>query len=136
MRKLPGLLILLSLLGGSSIASARYHHDSEAVAFQRVNAGYKFVALESDRGLILADHEDDNNDGREIESKRSKRWEDLSPRQQRKLERRYEEYKSLPQVEQERIKDARQKYRDLPPEKRRELRDQYRKSKRRQARDQ
>jgi len=135
MRMPPWLVVLVCLLAAPIFVSARYHPDSKTSVLPRIDVEYKPGILPSDRGLILADREDDNNDGREFDSNGGKRWEDLTPKQQRNLEKRYEKYKSLPRAEQERIKSARQKYRELPPEKRRELRDQYRKSKRRQDND-
>lgn len=78
------------------------------------------------RSWILAQHLPEQG-GNKNKDFREKRWEDLTPKQRKKIQKRHQRYDALPQAEKERIKRARQHFRELPPERRQQLRKQWEK---------
>ena len=78
------------------------------------------------RNWTLAQHQPDQR-GNKNKDFRGKRWEDLTPQQRKKIQKRHQRYDALPRAEKERIKRARQHFRELPPERRQQLRKQWEK---------
>jgi hypothetical protein len=52
----------------------------------------------------------------------SRRWEDFSPEERQRLERREQSFRALPGEQQQRLRQAEQRYRSMPPDQREELR--------------
>lgn len=67
-----------------------------------------------------------SRDGDKREGKKGKRWENLTPEQRAKLDKRRKQFESLPPEEKEKIRKAREHYRDLPSDQRKQLREKWR----------
>ena len=54
-------------------------------------------------------------------------YENLTPQERERIQKRREKFKSLPPEEQQRIRKARDKYKKMPPEERKRLKEKWRK---------
>lgn len=70
----------------------------------------------------------DNGPRQRVERERSgqpvqaRRWEELSPGERQRLERREQGFRALPGEQQQRLRQAEERYRSMPPDQREELR--------------
>ncbi len=78
-----------------------------------------------DNAIKLADKGGESG-GNYSNSNRHKRYEELTPEQREKLQKRREHFKSLPPEERERIQKARDKFHSMPAEERQKLKDKWR----------
>lgn len=122
-------LVLICALIASSHAYAKMHSggrdlntDSSEQTEYPISGRYAWPAhsdTPSDKVLLLAEHESGGKT-------REKNWDDLSDKQQKRIQKRRKEFDALPPEEKERIRSAREKYRQLPDKRRDELRKKWR----------
>ncbi len=116
------LLLALGLISTGALAKTeqpdvlRYDVDQYQVGERRTHGGRDSAVF-----IVVASRDGDQRGG-----KKSKRWENLTPEQRAKLDKRRKQFESLPPEEKEKIRKAREHYRDLPSDQRKELREKWR----------
>ena len=117
-----GLLFSLSILFTSPAIAQRPH----AITGHEDMNPWHYGLEEDNSSWEMADREG-GTDYRNHKQQGNKRYEELSPEQQRKLKQRRDAFNALPKDEQKRIHQAREKFRNMPPEKREKLKEKWRK---------
>ncbi len=124
MRRLSKHLLLICALIASSHVYAKMHgSDRDLITESWEQAEYSMPGRSarpapSKKILLLAEHENDDK-------ARGKDWDDLSDKQQKRIQKRRKQFDALPPEEKERIRSAREKYRQLPDNRRDELRKKW-----------
>lgn len=112
------LLLVLSIFVPMPEANAAYLQHAE-----RSEQAYKENAPLIDsvyKSYLLTDNRYDK------ETKR-KRWDQLSPEQQKRVKQRRDRFEKLPPEQKRRVKQARDRFRNMTPEERKALREKWQK---------